>query len=247
MRHSSIPPHGNIRLLQSADPQKGAGNRIVQHRLNQSLRRKKTGQYPGGIDLVDQKPFPPKKRFISHPVQHLPLQEIAAALENIHPPVCGAPKEDIIIMGGQPGKTYLPPGLKLAQRVQSASCPEDLILMGRVCLVDKIYIRTGPQIFTGCKRRQIHLIAVVKPGFVRNDDLLPAHRSGKFSQLYFRVPVFRNNSRVKQIASQAKRVIHHSHSLIIRKIKIFRQNRNASGKHRNGAEADLRNHQSRIP
>ena len=121
---AAVPAEGSVRLFHGADPNQGAGHRIGQHTVQQDFRGKESGKDSGCVYLVHQQAFPPKSRFLPDPVQHPPLQQIAAALEHIHPVIPCPSEKDVIIVGRQSGKSDPPLLLQLAEGVQSPSFPE---------------------------------------------------------------------------------------------------------------------------
>ncbi len=131
------------------------------------------------------------------------------------------------------------PGFQFRQSIQGAALCKHLILAVEIHLVDKIDVRPGSQILTGGLHGPVHLIAVIKPGFVGDDDPVSACQGGKFPQFQLRVAVLRHDGGVVEIASQAAGVFHDRQGLGVTEIIIVRQYRDASLKNRDGAETHL--------
>ncbi len=159
-------PHRLIHLLRGSKADQRAGNGIGQYGSNQCAGREESRQKSCCIHLVHQKALGPENLFLRDPLQHAPLQQIAAALKHIYPGVLRPAQQRIIIMGSNSGKTNLSLRLQLRKRIQRTSLSKYLILVIVIHLMNKIQIRAGIQIFAGGLHSPVHFAAVIKPRFV---------------------------------------------------------------------------------
>lgn len=90
--------HGCICLCFGSDADKGAGDRVGQHGVDQCAYREKTEEDSGGIDFIDQDAFVSEERFPGYPLQHSAFQEVSAALKDVDAGIACAAEQDVVIM-----------------------------------------------------------------------------------------------------------------------------------------------------
>ena len=77
---TSLPVHRRFHLLPASQTDQHTGKGIRYCHINQLSHREKCRQQSRCIHFVEQKSFFCKQWFFFDPVQHSPLQQIAAAL-----------------------------------------------------------------------------------------------------------------------------------------------------------------------